>query len=242
MISQSHSPLLEIDYNIHKSNSNYFSDLDVSRSHLMTFLTRPGLRKVTYNKQYRVVVDSSGKVVEGGLGVMLGAVHCSFRREIPAYKPYELWSRILSWDRKWVYIITHFVEKGVRPTEWLDPKFRNVRTRIPGVGSDWEKKVYATGISKYVLKAGRFTIHPAIVLGESGLLPPRPGGWRGGEDDMGETQPEGEGSTGKEWDWVRVEMQRREGLEMALNFANLDGLMTLFDAGEGGAIGKFGLG
>ncbi|KAH7228382.1 hypothetical protein B0J15DRAFT_374390, partial [Fusarium solani] len=35
VISQSHVPLFEIDYNMHKSNGTFFTDLDVSRAHMM---------------------------------------------------------------------------------------------------------------------------------------------------------------------------------------------------------------
>lgn len=248
MISQTHAPLLEIDYNMHKSNSTYFADLDVSRSHLISYLCRPGLRKITYNAQHRVVVDAAGRTVPGGLGIMLGAVHCSFRREIPAYKPYELWSRVLAWDRKWLYIVTHFVPKGgVRPAAWLDPKFKKMRTRpvdaaaAPAV-EDWPSKVYATAVSKYVFKTGRFTVHPSIVLEQSHLLPPRPGGWRGGADDMGEIADLGDAVDGDAWDWPRIERQRRKGMEFAAQFGNLDDLQSLFDGGAGGALGKFGPG
>ena len=239
MITQSHSPLLEIDYNIHKSNSTYFSDLDVSRSHLVSYLCRPALRKLSYNNKTKVAVDPNGKVVDGSLGIMLGAAHCSFKKEIPGYKAYDMWSSVLSWDRKWMYIVTHFVEKGVRPTEWLDPKWKGVRTRIAGRGGDWEKKVYASAISKYVFKVGRFTVHPSIVLEESGLLPPRPGGWRSGEDETGSATPLEESPEGNEWDWTRVERQRRKGMEMAKHFADLDELQSIFDGGEAGVIGTF---
>jgi hypothetical protein len=190
------------------------------------------------------VIDPAGKAVPGGLGIMLGAVHCSFRREIPAYKAFEMWSRVLAWDRKWVYIMTHFVPKGeVLPTEWLDPKFKKkAKTRGVSTTSDWEGKVYATAISKYVFKVGRFTVHPSIVLEESGLLPPRPGGWRGGENELGMQSDLGDVVDGEAWDWRRVESQRRKGMELAQQFQNLDGAQTLFDGGEGGALGRFGLG
>ena len=248
MVSQSHAPLLETDYNMHKSNSTYFSDLDVSRSHLVTYLTRPALAKFKVNAKTRVVLDPSGKLPGGEPGVMLGAVECSFRREISPYSPYVMWSRILAWDRKWLYIVTHFVPKGAaRPAEWLDRRFKKLQTRKGGSDAaaaepDWSKKIYATAISKYVFKIGRFTVHPGIVLEQSHLLPPRPGGWRGGDDDMGSQPDLGDAPDGQEWDWRRIERQRRKGMEFAQHFLALDGLESLFDGGKSGAIGKFGLG
>ncbi|KJZ76898.1 hypothetical protein HIM_03775 [Hirsutella minnesotensis 3608] len=126
IITETRAPLLEIDYNLHKSNSTYFTDLDVSRTHLVSYLCQRGLHKLTDNKATKLVLDpATGHPVGGSMGIMLGAVSCSFKREIGAYRGYELWSRVLCWDRKWLYVMTHFVPKGAaRPTEWLDPPSR----------------------------------------------------------------------------------------------------------------------
>lgn len=246
IISETRSPLLEIDYNLHKSNSTYFTDLDVSRTHLVGFLCRPALRKLAHNPQTKLVLDpATGRPIKGSMGIMLGAVSCSFKREIGAYKSYELWSRVLSWDRKWMYIVTHFVPKGsAKPAEWLDPRFGRVQKRGPGDAmGGWEKKIHATAVSKYVFKLGRFTVHPAIVLSESGLLPERPGGWTSGESQIGDEAADvGDVNLDKdgEWDWQRVEAQRRKGMELASQFQGLDESHALFDGGSDGALGKFG--
>ncbi|KYK60508.1 capsule polysaccharide biosynthesis protein [Drechmeria coniospora] len=246
IISSTHTPLLEIDYNLHKSNSTYFTDLDVSRSHLVSYLCRPGLRKLAHNRQTHLIRDpKTGETIRGSFGVMLGAVSCSFKSEINAYAGYELWTRLLSWDRKWIYIVTHFVPKGAaRPTEWIDPRFGNVRTRPAGDSATRpEPKIHATAISKYVFKLGRYTVHPAIVLAESGLLPARPGGWTGGEGQVGDESVDVSHvdlSFEGEWDWERIEAQRRKGMELAGQFQSLDDGHNLFDGGSTGALGKFG--
>ena len=245
MISETRAPLLEIDYNLHKSNSTYFTDLDVSRTHLVSYLTREALRALANNHQTGLVRDPAGKPVKGAMGIMLGSVACSFKREIPAYKPYELWSRVLAWDRKWFYIVTHFVPKGAaKPTEWLDPGFGRVKTRS---GTDatggWANKVYAVAVSKYVFKLGRLTVHPATVLQQSGLLPQRPGGWHAGDNQVGDESVDLSSvdlSTGGDWDWQRVEAQRRKGLEVAAQFAGLDEMHHDFDGGNDGALAKMG--
>jgi hypothetical protein len=36
----------EMDYNFHKSNSTYFTDLDIARTHLATAILRKGIRGV----------------------------------------------------------------------------------------------------------------------------------------------------------------------------------------------------
>ncbi|MCJ1305211.1 hypothetical protein MMC08_008025 [Hypocenomyce scalaris] len=110
LITTSRSPLLECDYNLHKSNSTYFSDLDIARAHLVTSLCAPGMARV--QKQMRATgegEEEAGKFVV----VMLGGVHCSFRREIKPYEGYDIWTRVLGWDRKWLYVMSHFVKKGV---------------------------------------------------------------------------------------------------------------------------------
>lgn len=243
---------METDYNLHKSNSTYFMDLDISRSHLATHLFGPGMPRISDNVKTKVVLDKDGNAVRGGFGIGLGAVFCSFRKEIGPYQGYETWSRILAWDRKWLYIVTHFVVKGkVKPTSWdghskgpvRQPKVKVNGTDDKPVGDDdFSKYVIATAVSKYVFKLGRFTVHPSIVIEESGLLPERPGGWRGGENGVGSEEDLGEINEESEWDWKKVEHERRKGMELAGHFAALDGTNALFDGGEDGALGRFPIG
>jgi hypothetical protein len=113
-------------------------------------------------------------------GLALGAVSCSFKRELKPYETYEFWSRILSWDEKWIYIVTHFVRKGaVLPRKYTlypqqnsgdeDMKRRDSTTSVDSM--DGNEAVVATALSKCVFKQGRRTISPAFMLRESGLLP-----------------------------------------------------------------------
>ncbi|KAG5916359.1 hypothetical protein E4U42_007689 [Claviceps africana] len=246
MISETRAPLLEIDYNLHKSNSTYFTDLDVARTHLVSYLTRPAMRNLTHNAKTGLVLDpKSNKPARGAMGIMLGSVACSFKREIRAYRAYELWTRVLAWDRKWLYMVTHFMPRGTaKPTEWLDPRFGRVRTRSGHDASGgWERTMHATAVSKYVFKLGRLTVHPAVVLANSGLLPERPGGWTSGADQLGdETVDLGDVdlAVDGEWDWRRVEAQRRKGMQMAEHFQALDETSDLFDGGTFGALAKMG--
>jgi hypothetical protein len=252
-ITTSRTSLLETDYNIHKSNSTYFADLDVSRSHLATHLLAPGMHIIGNNEKHKRVRDKNGNLIKGSFGIGLGAVFCSFKREIAPLQGYEMWTRILAWDRKWLYFVTHFVEKGkVKPTKWDGKRCGPTRNKFVKVGSgeeareaDFSKHVIATAVSKYVFKLGRFTVHPALMIDASGLLPERPGGieaWMSGElgtgsmEDLGDLDEEGP------WDWRRVEAERRRGLQYAEHLAALDGANSLFDGGEDGAIGKFPIG
>lgn len=249
VICGSRAPVLEIDYNVHKSNSTYFADLDVSRTHLVSYICGAGVRAVSDNARTQLVLDpTTGRPSTGSFGIMLGSVHCSFHKEIAPYRAYEMWSRVLAWDRKWMYIVTHYVPKGLgRPSEWLDPRFgRQNRSAGGDVAKDWEKKIHATAVSKYVFKLGRLTVHPAVILDASGLLPERPGGWAVDDTTPAEdlpscdlfSQPEGD----EEWDWRRVEQRRRAGMEYAEKFHAMDQLQKLFDGGRGPVVGRFGPG
>ena len=91
--------------------------------------------------------------------VALAGVVALFRREIKPFEKYEMRSRVLSWDGKWIWVVSHFVKCGSNGKE-----------------HDMGKRIYASCLSKYVCKEGRRTVPPEQVLTESGLLPPRPEG------------------------------------------------------------------
>ncbi|RFU28535.1 hypothetical protein B7463_g7803, partial [Scytalidium lignicola] len=207
VIMSSYVPLTECDYNLHKSNSTYYSDLDATRSHLVCCLLQPGIRAVQQNAKTKLVLDSTGKPVRGRWGMMLGSVHCSFKREIKPFQGYEMWTRLLCWDRKWIYVVTHFVKKGtVRPKayiltdgSWFGGKGYAVKgdaaadvASAADIDDIDEKAIFASAISKYVTKLGRLTIHPEVTLAACGYLPEgKPGGWA----SMSTPPPQGWGST-----------------------------------------------
>lgn len=114
-------------------------------------------------------------------GLALGAVSCSFKRELKPYETYELWTRVLTWDEKWIYIVTHFVRKGAvvpknytlypqqNSAEQNDIKRRDSTLSVDSM--DGNEFVVATALSKCVFKQGRRTVSPALMLKQSGLLP-----------------------------------------------------------------------
>ena len=248
----------ECDYNLHKSNSTYFSDLDVTRSHLVSALFQPGIEKLHHNAREKLVLDKEGKAVLGRWSIMLGSVMCSFKREIGMYQGFEMWSRLLCWDRKWVYVVTHFVKKGaVKPSayvltdgSWFGGKgYRTVIGDGRSVDID-EKAIYASAVSKYVVKLGRLTVHPEVLLGASGLLPPKPGGWATMSGPSGESTPDNrevvatdealsETQMTEEWDWKRVEAEKERGLRYVEHFAALDGLHGEFSGSRQPALGRY---
>ncbi|KAF4961412.1 hypothetical protein FGADI_266 [Fusarium gaditjirri] len=245
IIATTSTSLLEVDYYLHKSNSTYFADLDVGRAHLIAYLFRHGFHRLSNNTKLGIVLDpKTGTPMGGRLGINLGAVETCFRREITAFKQVEMWSYVLTWDRKWLYIVTHFVPKGtVLPTEWLDPRFARTATRplLKDVG-DLSKRIYATALSKYVFKMKRLTVPPSTVLEEAGLLPTRPGGWAIEEQGLEASDlldPGADMPKDVEGNWKQVEARRRRGIELISKPNHLDLIHDGFDGGSDGAIGRF---
>ncbi|WYZ43606.1 hypothetical protein EsH8_VII_000042 [Colletotrichum jinshuiense] len=144
VVTPSRVALLETDYNLHKSNSTYFSDLDVARTELLAALRSQAIRGGLY-KEYK-----------DGVQVLLASASCNFKKEIKPGVAFDMHSRILTWDRKWIYVITHFAERRKKSANGKAPS-----------GSP---SVYATAISKCVVKAGRLTVPPEKFLKAAGVL------------------------------------------------------------------------
>lgn len=142
----SRAPLLETDYNLHKSNSTFFTDLDVSRTALATKLLQPGMREGAAK------LEKEG--YKGRVNAILGSVHCSYHKEIYPYEKYEIRSRVLGWDKKWLLIGSWFIRPGKKASE--------------------DEQILASALSKYVIKKGRYTVTPEAALQSSGWLPERP--------------------------------------------------------------------
>ncbi|OJJ49846.1 hypothetical protein ASPZODRAFT_22561 [Penicilliopsis zonata CBS 506.65] len=257
-IISSRTPLMETDYNLHKSNSTYFTDLDESRTALVTRLYSPGVgltSKALDEEFLETEKNQPGEKSEkrerlpkkAFLSVLLGSVYCSFKREIKPLERYEIESRVIAWDQKWLYIASFFVRPARRP--------------------GGQKSLLASAISKYVAKKGRLTVSPERILRTSGFLPPRPATEESGGEDSSDTPgvstpATGEGITATadsvdgslarqvlqladgeipaqavleadqkanaaswdpaEWTWERIEQERRRGLEVVQSYAGLD--------------------
>lgn len=111
----------------------------------------------------------------GAFGIALGAVSCSFKKELKPYEKYEIWTRVLSWDEKWLYLVSHFVRKGrVCPNSYtLYPEQKGRKASHDRIFRK-EDAIIASALSKCVFKKGRLTIPPVIMMEASGLLPGRP--------------------------------------------------------------------
>lgn len=189
-----------------ETNSSYFSDVDIARAHLLCTLFSTGIEKVRGGTG--PITGKNGP----SFGVALGSGICSFKREIKPYHSYDMSSRILSWDEKWIYIITQFVSKDATreqvSTLYLGQNNRQTSSDIPATNR--EGAVFATALSKCVFKEGRKTISPEAMLRRSELLPDL--------SDIPADLAEIKCSVENEWPTERVELQRRGGMEMARQF------------------------
>lgn len=187
-------------------------------------------------------------------GLALGAVSCSFKQEIKPYESYEMWTRILTWDEKWVYIITHFVRKGaVVPCDYtLYPHQSTSKSsqRSPECKDtmDSNKAVVATALSKCVFKQGRRTVSPALMLKTSGLLPTESLDITLAHDiDTPELPSSSSSDSGIEMDdeqeemseLAKIEKERQRGMRLATTLAaqTQNGLEMEFTA-ESEALGR----
>jgi hypothetical protein len=188
-------------------------------------------------------------------------VTTSFKREIPMFRQYEVWSRILTWDHKWIYIITHFVQKGtVEPKRFLAG---GAAATVKGEDSGQSERqssstvVYATSVSKYVFKKGRLTVPPERVIRASGLFCHGVIGDCAVTTDIAEDAAQNKSSkgvaetksnpgdaysnvqdVGQAEDYLSIiEKQRLRGLQFADAWAKLDvlhnGLLTETEASDG---------
>jgi len=178
MITSSTNSPYDCDYNFHKSNSTYFADLDVARAHYMGSIIRTGLTRLNAGDEDGLPADAHA--AKGSYYMALGAVGCFFQREIKPMERFEIYTRLLSWDRKWLYLVSHVVRAGkLKPeSHVLQPWKNKGRSSAQGKQEeeDLKKHIFATSIARYVVKKGRLTVNPEIVLERSLLLPTRPPG------------------------------------------------------------------
>ncbi|KAK5081042.1 hypothetical protein LTR64_002145 [Lithohypha guttulata] len=171
MITSSKAPITEIDVFGHKSNSTYFTDVDIARTHLITTMFSHSIEKFRGG----TTMNGLSGQPRSQFTMPLGAVSCTFRKEFKPYEAYDMWTRILSWDEKWFYLVTHFVKQGdkIEPTEHsLYPQQNsNGKKSHRNFDKPMCSSVCATALSKVVFKNGRMTVAPEVMLELAGLLP-----------------------------------------------------------------------
>ncbi|KAF7712324.1 Uncharacterized protein PECH_003591 [Penicillium ucsense] len=214
IVTSSRSPVYECDINGHKSDSTYFSDLDINRIHLLTRVFKgAGDLSLRPPRPTTAPNDRPKK-----MRILLGGTCCSFRREIKPYAAYEIHSRVLAWDEKWLYVVSYFVKPGSAR------KIASMQNKA-GDSGEMTNMVFASAITKFVFKEDRKTVRPADALEELGLL-------SASEDEAGEGL----------WSRSRVEEQRKTGMKTAQHLIALDDLHGQFEqASEYPFLGKFGV-
>jgi acyl-CoA thioesterase FadM len=223
-------PLGEIDYSLHKSNSTYLTDLDVARGHHLYSVFRRGFTAYA-DGTHTTTSNGDGGGRKGGKGMLmpaLGGVTCTFRREVRPYARLEIWTRVLAWDDKWIYLISHFV----RPSSSSTPSKERPEGEV-------DPAVYATCVSKYVLKQGRKTVALQQFLETCGFLAPLDDvasatssslDHQKHQENLAADRDE-EGALQKE-----IEKRRLKGLSLASHFAALDEGHKWFGGSQEGAV------
>lgn len=84
----------DLDLNFHMNNGRYLTLMDLGRLQL---IFRLGLLK---------------DVVKNFWMPVLGEAHIRFRRPLNPFQAFELHTRIVSWDEKWVFIEQKFMSRG----------------------------------------------------------------------------------------------------------------------------------
>lgn len=249
IITSSKAPLMEIDVFGHKSNSTYFSDIDIARVHLITTLFGNGIAKI---RGHTTMNGLSGKPTSK-FSVALGAVSCVFRKELLPYESYDMWTRLLAWDDKWFYLVTHFVKKGskieprrsslyphqnkkqrsaannqgggdAQPDE--DQELASIFRTQTTDSTDGPAKppVAASALSKVVFKDGRITIRPKQLLEAAQLVP----AVQSGDDDKDEAG--GEDHSYKVKLARAIEAERQRGMQIAALLAEQSALEGEFNS------------
>lgn len=220
----------------HKSNSTYLSDLDVARSYHLCSLFRawskPGLTVINPQKKKETNTKPFYPVV--------GAVSCIFRKPIWPMQEYDIVTRVLSWDGKWMYLISHFVKKDAfKPRYFSDQPTRSKANITPDTndarkenGRDSDSAVLAMSVTKIVFKEARSTIPPANFLRDCGYLSSESENAR---TFCTEAQDKGFFKSAAE----NVEERRLRGLRVAEKLNVLDEGSSFFDSEEQIAYSKF---
>lgn len=113
----------EIDFNLHMNNGRYFSAADIGR---LDWGLRSNLWRSAFRHGWRAVAGDS---------------NARFSRSLQPFQRYELQSRLLGWNEKWLFCEHRFVR---------------------------HRQVYATVLVRYLFISTRGKVPPAVVLTKAG--------------------------------------------------------------------------
>lgn len=83
----------DLDSNLHMNNGRYLTIMDLGR---LDLILRSGLWRVMRTRKWYPVI---------------GSARITFRRSIEPFQRFELVTRVIGWDDKWLYI-EHRMERG----------------------------------------------------------------------------------------------------------------------------------
>ncbi|KAF2826041.1 hypothetical protein CC86DRAFT_293847, partial [Ophiobolus disseminans] len=150
--------LFEIDFNMHKSNSTYLTNIDTVRGYHSGVIFGP------------LFMPNPGRK---GCNIIVAGIMCNFKREIQPYRKYETSTRVVSWGEKWIYIVTHFLERGMSApgTGVLQrASSENMNGRTKAGTRTGKRVVFASAVTRLVCKRGRLTVPLDCALEECGFL------------------------------------------------------------------------
>lgn len=131
---------LELDMFFHKSNSTYFVDLDIARTKFLCQM----FQKLFLDFYDNTTGDFKSKSINNFPYIPVAEVQCTFRKEIKVFQKFSIYSSVLAWDDKWIYILSKVVH-------------------VDG-------KLSALAITKYVFKKnGRISMKPKEFLTHCGF-------------------------------------------------------------------------
>lgn len=119
----------DLDLHRHMNNGRYLSIMDLGRADLML---RTGIFTLVYKNRWTPVV---------------GTVHMRYRRPLKLFQSFELQTRIVYWDDKWVFIEQRIISRG---------------------------KVCALGTVQGLIRAKEGNIPTAFIMKELGMDTERP--------------------------------------------------------------------
>jgi acyl-CoA thioesterase FadM len=104
----------DIDFNFHLNNSRYLTCMDYGRIHMMAA---------------NGILDLA---IRGRWIPLVGSVDITYRRSLDLWTKFELRSRTLGWDEKWIYMEQSFYSKaGLAAIALVKGLFRNREGNIP---------------------------------------------------------------------------------------------------------------
>jgi acyl-CoA thioesterase FadM len=104
----------DLDINLHMTNARYLSIMDLGRTDL---LIRSGMLGLVKQERWLPVT---------------GSIDIKFRRQLDPFQSYELTTRLLCWDEKWLYLEQRFESaKGVHSVTTVRGLFRGRGGSVP---------------------------------------------------------------------------------------------------------------